>query len=152
MIQLSLSDDERTELRARFRDRKMDVQTQTRLRMVELSGLGLSPPTIARRVGRHENTVRKFLKRFRQERFAALPKRTSPGRPPRIREEHFRALEALLDGSARTFTSAQMAAWMQTQFDLSVHPRYLAQCLKQRGWRYKRTKAVWPTKNRRRLL
>lgn len=141
MIQLSLSEDERTELRARFRDRKMDVETQTRLRMVELSGMGLSPPGIARRVGRHENTVRKFLKRFGQERFAALPKRTSPGRPPRIQEEHFRALEALLDESARTFTSGQMAAWVQEQLGVSVHPRYLAQCLKRRGWRYRRTKS-----------
>ena len=85
--------------------------------------------------------MRKFLKRFQEERFAALPKRTSPGRPPRLLEEHLRSLEAHLDGAARTFTSGQMAAWVQETFGLSVHPRHLTQRLKERGWRYKRTKS-----------
>lgn len=146
MIRLRLSEDERTELNKRLGNRKMTVSAQARLDMIRLADAGLSAPAIARRVCRHDNTVRKLLKRFlderfQGERFGALLKRASPGRPPRLREEHWRALEAMLDASARTFTSAQMAAWMQEQFGLSVHPRYLAQRLKRRGWRYKRTKS-----------
>lgn len=141
MIRLRLSEHERTELNTRLGDRKMTVSARARLDIIRLADADLSAPAIARRVCRHENTVRKLLKRFQGERFAALLKRASPGRPPRLREEHWRALEAMLDASAPTFTSAQMAAWMQEQFGLPVHPRYLAQRLKERGWRYKRTKS-----------
>ncbi len=141
MIRLRLSEDERTELNKRLGDRKLTVSAGARLDIIRLADAGLSAPAIARRVCRHENTVRKLLKRFQGARFAALLKRTSPGRPPRLREEHWRALEAMLDASSRTYTSAQMAAWMGVQLGLSVHPRYLAQCLKRRGWRYKRTKS-----------
>ncbi len=141
MIRVALSDTERSELAERLRDRSISVETQARLRMLALSDRGISPPRIAREVGRHENTVRKLLKRFQTERLAALPKRTAPGRAPRVREEHWLALEAMLDASARAFTSAQMAAWLQQELGLSVHPRYLAQRLKKRGWRYKRTQS-----------
>ena len=144
MIRLHLSEEERTELNCRLGDRQMTLDARARLDMIRLSDWGLSAPSIAGRVSRHENTVRKLLerfKRFQEERFAALPKRTSPGRPPRLLEEHLRALEAHLDGSARTFTSGQMAAWVQETFGLSVHPRHLTQRLKERGWRYKRTKS-----------
>ena len=141
MIRITLSDAERSELAERLRDPRISVDTQARLRMAELSDQGLSPPRIAERVTRHENTVRKFLKRFQAVRLVALAKRTAPGRTPRVREEHWLALEAMLDGSARAFTSRQMAAWLQERFSLSVHPRYLAQRLRKRGWRYKRTKS-----------
>jgi transposase len=120
MIRLHLSEEERRELNCRLGDRRMTLDGRGRLDMIRLSDWGLSAPTIAGRVSRHENTVRKLLKRFQKERFAALPKHTPPGRPPRLREEHFRALEALLDGSARTFTSGQMVAWMQGQLGLTV--------------------------------
>lgn len=141
MIRLRLSDDERTELNTRLGDRKITVDARARLDMVRLSDAGHSAPAIARWVGRHENTVRKLLRRFQEERLAALPKRVSPGRPPRLSGEHLQALEAMLDGAARAFTSAQMAAWAQEQFGLSIHPRHLTQRLKRRGWRYKRTKS-----------
>ena len=141
MIRVSLSEAERDELAKRLRDRSISVDAQARLRMAELSDRGASPPRIAQAVGRHENTVRKFLKRFQAERFAALPGRTAPGRVPRVREQHWRALEAMLDGSPRAHTSGQMAAWLRERFGLTVHPRYLAQRLRRRGWRYKRTKS-----------
>ncbi len=140
MIRLCLSEAERNELDVRLCDRQITLAARARLEVIRLSDWGRSAPTIARRVGCHENTVRKLLKRFQQVRFAALTKRVSPGCPPRLREEHWRALEALLDGAARTYTSLQMAAWVQAQFGLPIHPRYLAQRLKRRGWRYKRTK------------
>ena len=141
MIRLQLSDAERQDLGERLKDRRLSVDANARLRMALLSDRGLSAPRIAREVARHENTVRKFLRRFQAERLAALPKRVAPGRTPRIREEHWLALEAMLDGSERAFTSGQMAAWMQAQFGLTLHPRYLAQRLRARGWRYKRTKS-----------
>ena len=141
MIRVTLSDAERQDLAARLNDRRISVDAHARLRMALLSDQGLSAPRIAHQVARHENTVRKFLRRFQAERLAALPKRAAPGRTPRVREEHWLALEAMLDGSERAFTSRQMAAWLQGRFGLSVHPRYLAPRLKRRGWRYKRTKS-----------
>ena len=62
MICLRLSEAERTELSKRQRDRRMTMEARARLEMIRLSDWGLSAPTIAQRVGRHEHTVRKFLR------------------------------------------------------------------------------------------
>lgn len=140
MLHIHLSDDERAELSRQLANRKISVEIHTRLRMVLLNDQGMSAPKIAEAVGRHENTVRKFLKRFQAGRFAALPDRVPPGRTRRIQEEHWQALEEMLDRSERTFTTRQMAQWMSDALDITVNHIYLAEVLKERGWRYKRTK------------
>ena len=142
-LRILLSKAERQHVQQRLTDRKtsqISLQMHTRLRILDLSDQGTPAIQIAKAVGLHYNTVRRFLQRFERDRLAALTNRKPPGRKRRLLEAHWQALEAMLDSSERTFTSGQIAAWLQQQFGYWVNTVYLSQKLRSRGWRYKRTK------------
>jgi len=115
-----------------------------RLEMVRLSNMGQSVQQIAQVLDVHEQTVRKYLKRFISQGgdFEALADAPIPGRPAVITDEYMQALEQLLDQSARegrTWTCRSLAGWLREQFGVVVHPRYLSERLKSRKFRWKRT-------------
>jgi transposase len=115
-----------------------------RLEMVRLADLGWGVPRIARYLGKHEQTVRKYVKAFLRDGFAALPDRPRPGRPPKLTEAHQRALERLLDEAAargeRTWSAPRLARWLAETHGVEVVPKYLSAWLKARRLRWKRTK------------
>lgn len=115
-----------------------------RLEMVRLSDLGWSVPKIATYLGRHHQTVRKYLKAFRAGGWDVLPDRPRPGRPPTLTEAHLLAVERLLDEAAvrgeRTWTGAQLARWLEDTHQVVITPKYLSERLRQRRFRWKRTK------------
>lgn len=141
MLRVSLTDAERSAIEQRLRRRNLSVDEHFRLQMLLLGHQGLTAPQIARRLGKHQNTVRKFFKRFAQEGLDGLRSRTSPGAPRHLSEEHLLALEATLDASDRTWTSKQMAAWLAAQREIKVNANYLSGVMRGRGWRYKRTQS-----------
>ena len=119
--------------------------------MLRLSDVGRSVPEIARDLGLHEQTVRKYVKAFLAAEAAApgsgwdaLPDRPRPGRPPALTEAHLLAVERLLDEAAargeRTWSAPQVAAWLAETHRVRVAPKYLAERLSARGFRWKRTK------------
>lgn len=81
-IRLHLTDDQRVELRVRSRNRQTAAATRERLEMVRLADAGWTVPHIARHLGRHEQTVRKYVKAFLTDGFAALPNRPVPWPAP----------------------------------------------------------------------
>jgi transposase len=115
--------------------------------MVRLSDMGQSVAQIAGVLDVHEQTVRKYLKRFISqgaslEAFEALADAPIPGRPPVLTDERMLALEQLLDQSAtegRTWTCRSLSEWLREQFGIVVHPSYLSERLKDRKFRWKRT-------------
>jgi transposase len=112
--------------------------------MVRLSDLGQSVQQIAEVLDVHEQTVRKYLKRFVSQgcNFEALADAPIPGRPAVLTAEYMRALEQLLDASAkqgRTWTCRTLAEWLREQFGIAIHPKYLSERLKSRKFRWKRT-------------
>ena len=115
-----------------------------RLEMVRLTDLGWSVPEIARDVGRHEQTVRTYVKAFLESGWDALPDRPRPGRPPTLTEAHLLAVERLLDEAAtagtRTWSAPQLVRWLAEEHRVAVPPKYLAERLAARGFRWKRTK------------
>jgi transposase len=115
-----------------------------RLEMVRLSDLGWSVPEIAQYLGKHEQTVRKYVKAFLASGWDALPDRPRPGRPPKLTEAHLRAVEQLLDEAAargeRTWSAPQLADWVAATYHIDVSPKYLGERLRQRKFRWKRTK------------
>lgn len=131
---------QRSELRRLWRDEKTAARTRERLEMVRLSDAGWSSPKIALHLGVHQNTVRKYLKAFLCGGFAALPDKPQTGPAPKVTEEHLVALERLLDGTDRTWTSPKLAAWLLEEYGVSVHPGWLAQLLQKQRFGYKRTK------------
>ncbi|MDQ3656185.1 MAG: helix-turn-helix domain-containing protein, partial [Chloroflexota bacterium] len=94
------------ELRTRTRAPSIAPRTRDRLEMIRLADAGWSVPHIARHLGTHEHTVRKYVKAFLAAGFDALPDRPRPGRPPTVTTAHLDALEALLDVGGRTWSLA----------------------------------------------
>ena len=139
-LRVHLSDAQRAELVAQSRDRRIAVRTRERLEMIRLADAGLTVPQIAGLLHRHEQTVRKYVAAFRIEGFVALPDRPGGGRPRRITDAHLAAMEALLDTQTRTWTTPQVAAWLEREQGVRVHPGHLSRLLHQRGYRWKRTR------------
>jgi transposase len=113
-----------------------------RLEMVRLAA-HRSVPWIAAHLGRHEQTVRRVVTRFRAQGFPGLADRPRPGRPPRLTAAHLAAVEAHLDAAAargETWTSPQVATWLAETHGVRVHHEYLGARLRQRKSRWKRTK------------
>src|SRR5215208_1042450 len=139
MLRIELTPAARAELRARTREPGLAPRTRDRLEMVRLADAGWTVPRIARHLGAHEQTVRKYVKVFLAEGFTALPDRPRPGRPPTVTTAHLDALEALLDAGGRTWTTAQLVAWLEREHGVRVHPDHLSRLLHARRFGWKRT-------------
>jgi transposase len=131
-------------LHRRARERVVAPALRDRLEMVRLSDLGWSVPKIARYLDKHEQTVRKYIKAFLASGWEALPDRPRPGRPPTLTEAHLVAVERLLDEAAargeRTWSAPRLARWLDETGGVRVRPTYLGERLRQRKFRWKRTK------------
>jgi transposase len=140
MIHLSLSDDQRLELQRRLRQHGTSAVPPLRLEIIRLAADGWHIPAIAHHLGCHEQTVRKFVKAFRDQGCAGLEDRPRPGPPRRLLDTHLKALDDLLDQTERTWTARQLAAWLEREQQVQVHPDYLRRVLHRRRFAYKRTK------------
>ncbi len=139
MIRVTLTPAQQEELRARTREPGVAPRTRDRLEMVRLADAGWGIPRIARHLAAHEQTVRKYVKAFLAEGFAALPDRPRPGRPPRVTAAHLDALAALLDAGGRTGTTPQLVDWLERAHGVRVHPDHLSVLLHRRRFGWKRT-------------
>ena len=139
MIRVELSAAQRDEVRARTREAGVAPRTRDRLEMVRLADAGGSAPRIARHLGAHEQTVRKYIKAVLASGFDGLPDRPRPGRPPTVTAAHLDALEALLDAGGRTWTTPQLATWLEQEHGVRVHPDHLSVLLHRRRFGWKRT-------------
>lgn len=123
MLRLRLTPDERTAVQALRRARTLTPAERDRVEMVCLADAGWAAPAIAAHLGYNAVTVRRLLKRFPTTGVAGL-RRRPPGPPPdaarRARVEA--ALHILLDRD-RTWTAAQVAAALGTEFGIALSPR-----------------------------
>src|SRR5215207_581154 len=148
VIRVTLADAQREEVRARTREPGLAPRTRDRLEMVRLADAGWTVPRIARHLGAHEQTVRKYVKAFLAEGFEILPDRPRPGRPPAVTPAHLDALEGLLDAGGRTWTTRQLVAWLERGRGARVHPDHLSRLLHARRFGWKRTVASVAHKRR----
>ncbi len=89
----SLSDAERTVLRAKLRDKTLSVRVWERYRIVWELSAGHRPSEVADRVGCHLTVVYDWLHRFNESGFATFEAAPNPkGRPATIGSEQIRAL------------------------------------------------------------
>jgi transposase len=143
VIRVRLTEEQWTEWERRWRQRSLAPRVRERLEMIRRSDLGWSPPRIAAAMGVHEQTVRKYVKAFLTGGFDALADRPRTGRPPTVTRTDLDALAVLLDESAavgRTWTLPQAAQWLTTERGVTVSTGRLSVLLKQRRFRWKRTK------------
>jgi putative transposase len=112
MYRIALSDEQRQELRERTRQAGIAPSTRDRLEMVRLADAGWSVPRIARHLGPHEQTVRAWIKAFRAGGFDALPNKPRGGKQSALTAPLLEAVRAEVAKGTRTWTAAQLAAWV----------------------------------------
>jgi transposase len=112
MYRIALTDEQRRELRARTRGAGLAPSTRDRLEMVRLSDAGWSVPHIARHLGQHEQTVRAWIKAFLAGGFDALPNKPRGGKTSALTASMLESVRALVATGERTWTAAQLAAWV----------------------------------------
>ena len=109
---MTLTDDQRSELRQRTRQRGVPASTRDSLEMVRMADAGWSVPTIARHLGLHEQTVRAWIKAFLAAGFDALPNKPRGGKQSALTPAILDAVRAELAKGGRTWTAAQLADWI----------------------------------------
>ena len=112
MYRITLTDEQRRELRARTRQAGLAPSTRDRLEMVRLSDTGWSVPRIARHLGQHEQTVRAWIKAFLRGGFDALPNKPRGGKQSVLTAPVLEAVRAEVATGERTWTAAQLADWI----------------------------------------
>lgn len=83
-IPIVLSTEERSALEHLCRSGKIEHRVAMRARAILLAADGWPNDAIARHLERHHTWVRKWRRRFAQERLAGLRDRPRSGRPPRL--------------------------------------------------------------------
>src|SRR5919199_2972574 len=112
MYRITLTDEQRQDLRLRTRQAGLASSTRDRLEMVRLSDAGWRVPRIARHLGLHEQTVRAWIKAFLRGGFDALPNKPRGGKQSALTAPVLEAVRAEVATGARTWTAAQLADWV----------------------------------------
>ncbi len=112
MYRITLTDEQRGELRARARQVGLAPSTRDRLEMVRLSDAGWSVPRIAGHLGHHEQTVRIWIKAFLTGEFDALPNKPRGGKESALSAPMLESVRAEVATGTRTWTAAQLADWV----------------------------------------
>jgi transposase len=112
MYRITLTDEQRRELRERTREVGLAPSTRDRLEMVRLSDADWSVPRIARHLGPHEQTVRTWIKAFRDGGFEALPNKPRGGKESALTAPMLEGVRAEVARGTRTWTAAQLADWV----------------------------------------
>ena len=112
MYRITLTDEQRHELRERTRRTGLAPSTRDRLEMVRLSDAGWSVPRIARHLGQHEHTVRPWIKAFLAGGFDARPNKPRGGKVSALTAAMLESVRAEVARGKRTWTAAQLADWI----------------------------------------
>jgi putative transposase len=112
MYRITLTDEQRGELRERTRQTGLAPSTRDRLEMVRLADAGWSVPRIARHLGPHEQTVRTWIKAFLAGEFEALPNKPRGGKKSALSAPMLESVRAEVARGTRTWTAAQLADWV----------------------------------------
>ena len=112
MYRITLSDEQRQDLRQRTRQVGLAPSLRDRLEMVRLSDTGWSVPRIAHYLGQHEQTVRAWIKAFLAAGFDALPNKPRGGKQSALTPAMLDAVRSELAKGTRTWTAAQLADWI----------------------------------------
>ncbi|MCA1598301.1 MAG: winged helix-turn-helix domain-containing protein [Chloroflexi bacterium] len=112
MYRITLTDEQRHELRERTRRAGLAPSTRDRLEMVRLSDAGWSVPRIARHLGQHEHTVRPWIKAFLSGGFDALPNKPRGGKVSALTAAMLESVRAEVARGERTWTAAHVADWV----------------------------------------
>ncbi len=116
-----------------------------RAKILLLGSEGQTVPQIAKRMGLHEKTVRKWFKRFEQEGLAGLEDAPRSGAPSRYTAENTaRVLQAArtrpseLGLSYASWTFDRLAAYVKEQLGLPMKKTRIFEILQEEGLRWRK--------------
>jgi len=120
MYRITLTDEQRRELRARMWQAGLAPSTRERLEMVRLSDASWSVPRMARHLGQHEQTVRTWVKAFLDGGFDALPHKPRGGKQSALTAPMLESVRAEVATGTRTWTAAHLAEWVAEHHGVHV--------------------------------
>jgi transposase len=139
MYRITLTDEQRQELRARTRQVGLAPSTRDRLEMVRLSDAGWSVPRIARHLDQHEQTVRAWVKAFLVGGFGALPNKPRGGKQSALTAPLLESVRAEVARGGRTWTAAQLADWVADRHGVRLSADRVRLHLRRAGISWQRT-------------
>lgn len=118
-----------------------DWKEGRRWRAWALAQQGWTQRDIAVALGVTPGAVSQWLKRAREGGVAALRRRRSPGRPPKLTSAQRAQVPTLLARGAAAFgfrgdlwTASRVAAVIETRFGVRYHPTHVSRLLRALGW------------------
>ncbi len=139
MYRVTLTDDQRHELRQRTRQAGIAPSLRDRLEMVRLADVGWSVPTIARHLGQHEQTVRAWIKAFLTGGFDALPNKPRGGDTSDVTPAMLEAARAEIAKGTRIWSASEVADWIAEHHGVRISPGRMRIHLKRVKLSYQRT-------------
>ena len=139
MYRITLTDDQRAELRRRTRQASIAPDTRDRLEMVRLADAAYSIPKIARHLQIHEQTVRTWIKAFIAGGFDALTNKPRGGDPSVLTPAMLEAVRAEVGTGERTWNAAQICDWVAEHYGVRLSPGRMRVHLKRAKLSYQRT-------------
>ena len=136
---VQLTEEQREELKRRTRAADIKPRTRDRLEMVRLADAGWGPPQIARHLRLSARRVRFWLKQFLESGFDALPDQPHVGQTSRLTPALVEAVRQQLDRSDRTWTTRQLAAWLEEEHGVRFSRDHLGTLLRRAGLSCRRT-------------
>lgn len=125
----TLSEDERTTIRAQLHHGTVTPRVRERLEMGKAADLGYDLPAIAAWSGRSVATVRHWLGRFAAAGMAGLADAPRSGRPRQADAAYLARLEQTIDTRPReldlpfdVWTSARLSAYLDEQTGVQISP------------------------------
>ena len=139
MYRITLTDEQRQELRTRTRRAGLAPSTRDRLEMVRLADAGWRVPRIARHLGQHEQTVRAWIKAFLAGGFDALPNKPRGGKASALTASMLEGVRAEVAAGTRTWTAAQLADWIAARHGVRLSADRLRRHLRRAKISWQRT-------------
>jgi putative transposase len=139
MYRITLTDDQRQDLRQRTRRAGIAPSLRDRLEMVRLSDVGWSVPKIARHLGAHENTVRAWIKAFIANGFDALSNKPRGGDTSDLTPAMLETVRTEIGKGTRTWSAAEIADWVAEHHGVRISPGRMRVHLKRAKLSYQRT-------------
>lgn len=139
LYRVHLTEEQRAELHRRTRAADLKPRTRDRLEMIRLADAGWRVPQISRHLRLSARRVRFWLKQFLEGGFDALPDQPHPGQTSRLTPALLEAVRQEFDQAGCTWTTGQVAAWLEEHQGVSFSRDHLGTLLRRAGLSCRRT-------------
>lgn len=139
MYRVTLSEEERQELKRRAHQAGIAASTRDRLEMVRLAGAGWSVPQIAGHLGQHEQTVRRWIKAYLAQGFDGLVNKPRGGSCSALNARVLEAVWQEVAKGERSWNAKQLAEWIAERFGVYRSSVQVRRKLRTLGLSYTRT-------------